>query len=139
MKIYSISPEESLKTKKIYNYDVFLPFSWKPGQVLLPQVNKSSATRINIHPQILKPILYKSHTILATTMASKLIPAFSSVEGATWGADELPERMSARSLCLSWYLVSSPGGSRHSNSQQLSPLRKFLQNYEEKRHYNSLN
>lgn len=28
-----------------------------------------------------------------------------------------------------WYLLSSPGGSKHSNSQHLSPTRKFLQNY----------
>lgn len=29
---------------------------------------------------------------------------------------------------LTWYMLSSPGGSRHSNSQHLSPTRKFLQN-----------
>lgn len=33
---------------------------------------------------------------------------------------------------FTWYKLSSPGGSRHSNSQHRSPTRKFLQNYNDK-------
>lgn len=34
---------------------------------------------------------------------------------------------------LTWYISSSPGGSKHSNSQHRSPTRNFLQNCKKKR------
>lgn len=49
------------------------------------------------------------------------------------------QRVRMRAMTLTWYILSSPGGSRHSNSQHLSPTRKFLQNCNYTRTKNSTN